>query len=48
MYTNQVKGYAQGLPSNAWHFDLRVVTLIMQQLSRLINGDVILLPRQEG
>jgi len=25
-----------------------MVTLIMQQLSRLINSDVILLPRQEG
>ena len=41
------KGYAQGLLSNAWHFDLRAVTLITQQLSRLINGNVMLLPRQE-
>ena len=48
MYTNQAKGYAQGLLSNAWHFDLRVVMVIMQQLLQLINGDVILMLRQEG
>ena len=48
MYTNKAKGYAQGLLNNAWHFDLRVVMLIMQQLSQLINGDITLLPRQEG
>ena len=35
MYTNQAKGYAQGLLSNASHFDLRAVTLIKQQLSQL-------------
>ena len=39
-YTNQAQGYAQDLLSNAWHFDLRVVMLVMQQLSRLIKGDV--------
>ena len=48
MYTNQAKGYAQGLLSNTWHFDLRVVTLIMQQLSWLISGDVILLSPPRG
>ena len=34
--------------SNAWHFDLQVVTVIMQHLSRLIDGDVMLVSRSKG
>ena len=48
IYTNQAKGYAQGFFSDTWHFDLRAVTLIVQQLSELIIGNVILLLCQEG
>ena len=42
----QANCYAQGLLSNAWHFDLRAITLLMEQL--LINDNVILLPYQGG
>jgi len=42
IYTNQAKGYTQGLLSNTWHFDLRVVMVIMQHLWWLIKGDIIL------
>ena len=34
----QANCYAQGLFSNAWHFDLRAITLLMEQL--LINDNV--------
>ena len=39
----QATGYSYGFLSNAWHFDFQAVTVIKQHLSRLINGDVMLL-----
>ena len=38
---NQATGYAKGFLSNTWYFDLLMVTVIMQLLLWLINGDVM-------